>query len=292
MVFRNAFFRNNRVLGAALGLGLGVAGFMVSPSACDEMYGSLEEEVKHDRVERWVKSWEKFGTKPGFHRQNFNPHLVENYPRIRKQVKDDHSRWSVLVPLCGKTRDMAYLGSDGCDVVGVEFVQDAIDQLADEEAFTWELPERFEDFMIYTKAKATASNPSLSIWKGDFFAFEKTFKKFVKTSTNSCEGAPFQLGYDRAALVAIQPVLRKPYADTMKNLCENMILVTLEYDQNKKEGPPFSVSVDDVYDLYSDHYDIILASRNEIIDLEPIWRKMGLSSIYENAFILTRRQTP
>ena len=52
-----------------------------------------------------------------------------------------HGSWlagcrRILVPLCGKTEDLAYLAGQGHDVVGVELVEDAVRQFFTEHAVT------------------------------------------------------------------------------------------------------------------------------------------------------------
>ena len=60
---------------------------------------------------------------------------------------------------------------------------------------------------------------------------------------------PYDALYDRAALVALPPELRPGYVSTPKNLLKadaTQLLITLEYDQSKANGPPYSVLPDEV----------------------------------------------
>mmetsp|Transcript_16106 Transcript_16106/g.18239 ORF Transcript_16106/g.18239 Transcript_16106/m.18239 type:complete len:287 (-) Transcript_16106:1581-2441(-) len=274
-------------LGVSLGFGMssltirtidsGRYPFSTETVDCEKRFASLEEEAKTSRAEPWDKRWKRDGTRPGFHNLEVNKHLVEYLERVRREAGDKESKWNVLVPLCGKTVDMGFLESNGYNVVGVEFIQDAIDQFADEQGFTWQQPESVDDFVVFNKDVGSG----LSIWKGDFFKFKDSF-----TSKNK---ETFNFVWDRAAMVAIQPVLRRQYADTIKAMGENMILVTFEYDQNEMDGPPFSVPTNEVYELYQDKYNITLVSRESIAKALPKLAARGISEGYENVFILTKK---
>ncbi len=104
----------------------------------------------------------------------------------------------VLVPLCGKTVDLAFLAAHGAEVVGVELVEDAA------RAF-------FEEAGL--RAARTASGPfvryeaaGIEIVVGDFFALAPA------------DVGTFDAFYDRAAIVALPPEMRVTYAHTLRAL--------------------------------------------------------------------------
>src|SRR6185503_18968475 len=55
----------------------------------------------------------------------------------------------ILVPLCGKAEDLAYLAGAGHEVVGVELVEDAVRQFFAEHALTAAVTQR-DGFAIYS----------------------------------------------------------------------------------------------------------------------------------------------
>jgi thiopurine S-methyltransferase len=67
-----------------------------------------------------------------------------------------------------------------------------------------------------------------------------------------------------------------------------MLLVTLEYDQDQMQGPPFAVLEDEVRRYYSDAFSINLLESNDIIDERPRWRDAGLGALSESVFRLER----
>lgn len=141
-------------------------------------------------------------------------------------------RSRVLVPLCGKATDMLLLASLGMQVVGVEFVETACREFFADNA----LPYRRE------QDRFVSDDGRITVVCADMFA-----------STRELLGGAFDAVYDRAALVAVEPVRRTQYVDTIANLLEpaaRTLLVTFAYDQTRVQGPPWSISEADVRALY------------------------------------------
>jgi len=64
-------------------------------------------------------------------------------------------------------------------------------------------------------------------------------------------------------------------------------MVLLDYDQNQMQGPPFSVSVDEVIELYGAQYQIELLQSEELIEIQPHWKAKGLNSLLESTIRLS-----
>ncbi|CAN5879336.1 thiopurine S-methyltransferase [soil metagenome] len=132
---------------------------------------------------------------------------------------------SVLVPLCGKTDDLAFLASRGHQVIGIELVEDAVRAFFDEH----QLEPLIEVGATLTRFIAG----SITIIAGDFF-----------TVTREDVGA-IDAVYDRAALIALPAELRPRYLAHLRSLvppATSGLLITLDYPQDQLTGPPFSVS--------------------------------------------------
>ena len=67
----------------------------------------------------WHQKWEK--DEIGFHRSETNPFLVAHFDKL-----DLAEGSRVFLPLCGKTRDFAWLLASGYRVVGAELSEIAI----------------------------------------------------------------------------------------------------------------------------------------------------------------------
>lgn len=188
----------------------------------------------------WRSKWRK--DKIGFHMENGYPGLEKHWGSVTLDKNP-----AVLVPLCGKSKDLIWL-SEHCDqVVGVEISTLAVDQFFRENSLQAK-KSTFADFTIYQ-----ANN--IEIWNGDFFKLPK--QKLPE----------FNLMYDRAAMVALPPEMRKQYAAKILELISantQILLHQFYYRQEEMPGPPFSVSPEEVIKLYGKFFDINVLERNEL----------------------------
>jgi thiopurine S-methyltransferase len=181
----------------------------------------------------WHDRWRK--GEIGFHAGEANPFLVKYFDRLKLA---EGSR--VFVPLCGKTLDISWLLSKGYRVAGAELSKLAIDQLFSE----MKLQPKITKIGTLEHYRA----PSLDVYVGDIFEL-------------SCEAlGPVDAIYDRAALVALPESLRSPYARHLMSLTHKapLLLIAYEYDQRLQEGPPFSISDEEVHKHYKHHYELSL----------------------------------
>lgn len=173
----------------------------------------------------WQSRWSEGAI--GFHEGRPNAHLV-SHRRVLSTAK------RVLVPLCGKTEDLAYLAAQGHEVVGVELVESAAQAFFAEHGATPEV----------TSAGALRRYRAngVTILAGDFFS-----------TSPELLGAPDGL-YDRAALIALPEPMRHRYAVHLRALLPAGapgLVITLEYAQDKMNGPPFSVPETEVRAHYA-----------------------------------------
>lgn len=130
----------------------------------------------------------------------------------------------VLVPLCGKAYDLAFLAKRGHEVIGIELVETAVQAFFDEQGLE-PTRSRRGTFEVYSAARIT-------IFQGDFFA------------ATPADIGPITAFYDRAALVALPPQMRSRYVAQLNALAgadRPGLMVTFEYPVGALEGPPFSV---------------------------------------------------
>ena len=214
--------------------------------------------------EFWLKRWKN--NELGWHRQDANPLLVRHWPSlgITRGV-------SVFVPLCGKSLDMRYLESLGHPVIGVELSEDAIRAYFDEGG---EEPERSELFYL-----TRFEGPRTTLYCGDFFDVS----------------APDILGvravYDRGALVALPENVRAQYVDHMLRIIPehaHILLITLEYDQQKVGGPPHAVSEAEVRALYASRCRIDCIDRISTSELPPKFAEAGIPEVAEAVYHIVK----
>lgn len=139
----------------------------------------------------------------------------------------------VLVPLCGKTVDLAYLASLGHHVVGVELVEAAVAAFFAEHGLAAEVTDhgRLRRYR----------HDTVEVWAGDLFAVEPDHVGAVDAL------------YDRAALIALPPPMRDRYVEHLRGLLAPAtpgLLITLDYPAEAMAGPPFAVGDAEVRERY------------------------------------------
>lgn len=179
----------------------------------------------------WHDRWQE--DRIGFHRDSVNPMLVDHIDRL-----DLEPGARIFLPLCGKTRDIAWLLGRGHAVVGAELSAIAIDQLFEDLGV---VPETHRESALQRR-----SAPGLDILVGDIF------------DVDMAALGPVAAVFDRAALVALPSPMRPDYARHLHAITAGapQLLVSFEYDQSQIEGPPFSVPAEEIRALYGADYRI------------------------------------
>jgi thiopurine S-methyltransferase len=177
----------------------------------------------------WLEKWAKSET--GFHQADFNPWLVKYWEVLGLEAGS-----TVLVPLCGKTRDIDWLLAQGYSVIGVELAETAVRQLFERLGLCATITS-IDALQCYTAER-------LTLYVGDVFALTPELLGSVEAV------------YDRAALVALPMQMRDKYAAHLVSITHAapQLLLSFSYDQSKMTGPPFSVDADEVHRLYASHY--------------------------------------
>ena len=67
------------------------------------------------------------------------------------------------------------------------------------------------------------------------------------------------------------------------------LLITLEYPQAEKAGPPFSVDEAEVRELFAAQWQVELLERRDILAQEPGFRAEGVSALSTAVYRLQRR---
>lgn len=188
--------------------------------------------------EFWQSRWGE--GRIGFHKSEVNPLLLKYFTAL--QLKKG-SR--VLVPLSGKSIDMAWLAQQGYEVVGIELVESAV------QAF-------FAEQNISPTIHQHADNPAVKYYQGQLA--EQTITLWVADifALTAEDIGNVDAVYDRAALIALPEDMRLRYSEQMQQLSNNapQYIITLNYDQSKKDGPPFSVNKTQIQQYYGNYYQI------------------------------------
>ena len=187
----------------------------------------------------WHQKWEK--NEIAFHQSEANPHLVKHF---RELALVEGNR--IFIPLCGKTRDIAWLLTNGYSVVGAELSKIAIEQLFAELGVEPQISS------IGKLEHYSATN--IDIFVGDIFDLSSNSLGLVDAI------------YDRAALVALPLAMRKQYTQHLMQITDKapQLLICYVYDQSAIDGPPFSISNEEVNQHYADSYKLTLIASADV----------------------------
>ncbi|MFY0991425.1 thiopurine S-methyltransferase [Halomonas sp. C05BenzN] len=204
----------------------------------------------------WLDRWRT--GRIGFHRERPHPSLVRHWPLLGVTPGT-----KVLVPLCGKSLDMRWLGQHDHPVLGIELAPEAIEQFV--AAGAGEVSRyRHGDFEICRQG-------NVELWCGDFFHFHIE------------QAAEIGAFYDRAALIALPPATRQRYAFHLAQLIPpgaRGLLISLVRAPGDDGGPPFGVTAEEVRELFDPNFQV-----THLEDGEP---EAG-SGFRESAWALVRR---
>ena len=166
---------------------------------------------------------------------------------------------------------MVWLACAGYDVVGIELVESAVQAFFAEQNIMPTITEftSTADKSILKRYQGQLAGQTITLWAADIFALSAIDIDAINAI------------YDRAALIALPANMRADYSRHIVKLSNNapQLLITLNYDQNKKDGPPFSITQQQLHQYYSADYKIVeLASKSstlnatsEILVTEHVW---------------------
>lgn len=213
----------------------------------------------------WLDRWDR--REIGWHLSEINAHLQEHWPKLGLARET-----RVFVPLCGKTLDLVWLVSQGHRVVGVELSRLGIDEFMAEH--------RLEPRITELGALRVYQVDELVLFQGDFFDLRREHLDDV--------GAVF----DRASLIALPPPMRARYAEHLRAILPrpvDRLLITLDYDQSRMNGPPFSVQPPEIMQLFDSDHQIELLAEIDALAESPNFRKRGLTALTERVHWLRPR---
>ena len=210
----------------------------------------------------WESRWQT--DRIGFHLKEVNPYLMQFSDQLMHQNPD-----RVFVPLCGKTLDLYWLTTKTKKVIGVELVSKAVQDFFTENniAYSIQQDETLQKFR----------SKSIDLYLGDFF------------DLNPEQTSSFKAIYDRASIVAIEKPERREYVDHLISFLDTegrILLITLEYNQNLMEGPPYSVPTEEIESLFEPLGSLKLLETCDILD--DRFRNKGLTRLLEHVFLIVK----
>ncbi len=211
----------------------------------------------------WLERWQD--DRIGFHQQKINSRLTRLWPSLQLSKKS-----GVFVPLCGKTLDMVWIRNQGFKVIGCELSEIACRDffLENQIEFSSDSAEKFQKY----------SGDGVSLLQGDIF-------DMTAEMLTSVSGV-----FDRAALIALPAETRIRYASHLASILPldaKILLISMEYDQDKMQGPPFSVSESEVKNLFQPHFNVEVISHSSGPDIVGNLKERGLDTLDEKVYLMT-----
>lgn len=214
----------------------------------------------------WHDRWQR--EMIGFHQPETNRYLQKYVNELTLAPGN-----TVFVPLCGKSLDMWWLHEQGFKVIGVELSEIAARSFFTE-AGKKGCQTKHGDFVSWKYA-------DIEILCGDFF------------DLNADVLGKVDAVFDRAALIALPVEMRAKYIDQMGSLLlpgTRGLLITLEYPQEEMTGPPFTVSEQEVNELYVRGFQLELIEDHNAIDENSRFRERGLTVLHEKTYRFRKRE--
>jgi thiopurine S-methyltransferase len=221
--------------------------------------------------EFWHERWRS--GQVGFHQPAVNRLLERHWPRVVAGLPPNAP---VYVPLCGKSLDLAWLAQRGHRVVGSELSGLAI-----------------AEFLAGARLSVAGTDPASDpthrvheagpyrLIEGDAFTLQPS------------QTGPLAALYDRAALVALpEGPMRAAYAASLVRLLAPGapgLLVSFEYPQHLRPGPPFSLPRAAVDTVLAADFEIEELERVDLIGESPKFAASGIEQLWEVAYRLRRR---
>ncbi len=212
----------------------------------------------------WISRWET--NRIGWHAEQVNRHLVKYLDRFNLTTGE-----TIFVPLCGKTNDMLFLLEQDIKVIGVELSDIAIKQFFSENKLDYALS-KVDNFALYESA-------GIKLYCGDFFDLESNHLENVRAV------------YDRASLIALNEDLRQKYVKHLSDIIDfdaRILLLTLNYPQHQRSGPPFAVSKKEVDQLFNGSFDFQELYCIDDIENEPMFQNLGVDFVEKAVYLLQK----
>jgi thiopurine S-methyltransferase len=213
------------------------------------------------QAEFWQQCWQQ--QRIGFHQSQVHPLLTALYSRLEWRQSA-----AIFAPLSGKSLDLWWLAQHA-KVIGAELSELACQQFYQQQEQTYVvLPA--EPFQLF-------QHPAVEIWQGDYFQLK------------AAQLGDIGLIYDRAALIALPMAMRIDYVRQLKLLCPGpvtLLLFNLEYPEDEMTGPPFSVTEQEIRQLFDFASGIELLAIRDLTGRLFAQRRFHVSRLVEKAFVI------
>ncbi len=221
-----------------------------------------ETDALRDPNDNWLQRWKEQNI--GWHHVEFNPHLLNHWHAMHMPQGS-----VVLAPLCGKSRDMVWLAQQGYRIRGVELSPLAVESF-------------FGEHQLQPEVSAVAG---FECWRaGPYELYCGDIFDLPQLDTGDIDAV-----YDRASLIALNPLQRRHYANMLCRLLPEkcrILLVAMDYPQEEMSGPPYSVQEAEVRELFESRFKITLLHTLDLLKDSERYGDKGVSRMLEQVYLL------
>lgn len=220
-------------------------------------------------VEDWEYRWGKNQTQ--FHMNKVHPMLQKYLDKLTKGKKN----LRIFLPLCGKSKDLEWLASQGYEVIGCDCADKGCKEFFEENEIPYETsPIKGIDGTIY---RAT-NDKKITLYKCDYFALNEKIT------------GKFDCIWDRGSFVAISVKDRDKYSKiTTAMMKENStyLLDCFLVDNDRFGGPPFNCTEKNVTSAFGSKWEV---EKLETKDVFSKWQESwNIDSFFEEVYLLTKK---
>lgn len=211
----------------------------------------------------WLHKWQQGHI--AFHKEEVNAELIAHVAQLRLQPGD-----GILVPLCGKSKDLLWLAEKGYHVIGVELSSIACNDFFSEAKITPQI--------THTPQFIKYQYKQLEIWCGDFFALSPV------------DLPPIHAAYDCKALIALPPDMRKDYVNHLLHCAgrdSRFLLLSIE-SPDQVTGPPFPVNQAEINALYNSDFVIQQVKKEKVNNISEHLIQKGYKEMTDTTYLISR----
>lgn len=207
-------------------------------------------EVNTDKfsLERWGQLWDAGTTT--WHKEEVRGLIVKYYEQLTN--KGEFKR--ILVPLCGKSKEILFFHQQGHEVVGIEFSYKACQDFFQENGIKFSVESQESGKDGESGNVFTSEDKRIVLYQGDFYSVSKE------------KLGDFDAVLDWNSLTAIDPDKRLVYIDMVIGFLKpggRMLLNTFIYPKVEHAGPPCAIFKEEILKYYSGRMKVELLEENK-----------------------------
>ena len=88
--------------------------------------------------------------------------------------------------------------------------------------------------------------------------------------------------------MALPQSMRQNYYGILKALKASVFLITIEYEQKKVDGPPFSISEKEILESLKEDFNILIRHYEKSEAVSPRFLEKGVNDVLQKVYLLKK----